>query len=97
MDAMYVVKYLNELLEIDRDAISNLIASRVECNEKLSNHPTVQVGTREDGKYEVGLLGILNGLFSVDENEYGEIYMVVEDDKKTPVKFLTRDEYKRSE
>lgn len=59
-----VIKFLNELLELDRPAIAALIANRVPCNEALGMHPTVQVGAQHGG-YHVGLLGILNGYFGV--------------------------------
>lgn len=67
-----VVAFLNELVVIDRAAMTALVETRVPCNEALADHPTVQVSCREDGA-RVGLLGILNGLFGVDERGYGAI------------------------
>jgi len=40
------IVFLNELLKIDKSAINSLMNSRVECNEELAKHPTVQVGSR---------------------------------------------------
>jgi hypothetical protein len=61
-----VIKILNEALESDREAITKLFTSRVECNEDLANHPTIQVGDYHgNGKHMVGILGLLNGLFGI--------------------------------
>jgi len=94
----YVVEFLNSLLEVDRKAISALCATRVPCNEKLAEHETVQVAALkdDDGNYHsftVGLIGILNGLFGVNEDGYGYILAVVEDDTNVINKFMTRTEY----
>lgn len=66
-----IVDFLNELLEIDNDMIQNICLNRIECNEKLANHLTVQVDlNKETKKYSVGLIGILNGLVgSFDEGK----------------------------
>lgn len=72
------ITYLNELIALDKPAIAALIANRVPCNEALANHPTVQVSKQNDG-YHVGMLGILNGLFGVDDTEWGPIVFVFED------------------
>jgi hypothetical protein len=62
---------LNELVELDRDAMTDLCQRRVKVNGNgLLEHPTVQCG-KHDGEYQVGLLGILNGLFGVREDGAG--------------------------
>lgn len=66
-----VVNFMNELLRIDRNAITNLISHRVPCNCTLADHPTVQVDGREGCK--VGMLGVLNGLCGIDEDGYGGV------------------------
>lgn len=71
------VAYLNELIELDRPAMAALIANRVPCNRALANHPTVQVGQRHGG-FSVGMLGVLNGLFGVDEDDWDFITFVFE-------------------
>jgi hypothetical protein len=63
---------LNEALQADPQTISALMNHRVICNEALANHPTIQVGIYE-GEYKVGLLGLLNGLFGIQENKTGYI------------------------
>jgi hypothetical protein len=75
-----VVDFFNELLEIDREAISEIILGRVQCLPALAEHPTVQVGDHNIANryeqeaehfYDVGALGILNGLFGIhDEGKH---------------------------
>lgn len=62
------VNFLNQLLDIDRVAISKVfLTTRIPCNEALSKHPTVQVRSFLDVQpeplHQVGPLGILNGMF----------------------------------
>lgn len=60
-----IIAFLNTLVALDPNAISELVSSRVFCNEKLAGHPTVQVSEcisdNVIGQYRVGFLGILNG------------------------------------
>ena len=77
------IAYLNDLLKWDKKAISKLVDTRVPCNDELADHPTCQVATIADGIYnkcEVGLLGVLNGMFGVDENGRGHIAAEYDDD-----------------
>ena len=68
-----VIEFLNEFRLIDNKALCSLINNRVECNKDLADHETVQVAKKGD-KYYVGFLGILNGLFGVDdETQWGII------------------------
>ncbi len=58
--------FMNEMLAHDREAITALCLSRVQCGKALMTHPTVQVRVVKDDvsqsmDYSVGLLGILNG------------------------------------
>ena len=73
------ISFLNELIKLDKAAMTALAETRVLCNESLANHPTVQVSTAPEGE-KVGLLGILNGLFGVDEKGWGFITAVFDDD-----------------
>ncbi len=61
------IAFLNSLIKVDEGAVNRLIASRVPCSRDLSMHPTVQCGENE-----VGMLGILNGLFGVYGPEAGK-------------------------
>lgn len=69
------VRVLNEALEADPVAINALFNCSVTCNSKLANHPTIQVGKEGDSVWYVRLLGIINGLFGVDVEQWGFIYM----------------------
>lgn len=83
------VNYLNELVDADPDAVRALIVQRVPCNQALAHHPTCRVmdvasvegavdrnvGVVGVG-YEVGFLGVLNGLFGVDAQGWGAIVAV---------------------
>ena len=57
------VQILNEALERDPDAITELINLRVDCNAKLAAHPTVQAGVY-DGRERIGVLGLINGVLA---------------------------------
>lgn len=66
-----VIAFLNEVAALDREAVERLVAARAPCNEALSSHPSVQVGAIPGG-WEVGLLGVLNGLFGAFGPEAAE-------------------------
>ena len=56
----HIVDVLNEILQLDPTAISELGRLSVPCNRKLAEHPTVQVrATAGKHDYRVGILGIL--------------------------------------
>ena len=74
----YVVKFLNELLGLDAVAINALFSLRMSCNRELRNYPTVQVGLLGPTHAVVGMLGILNGMFGADINQWGHITAVYE-------------------
>jgi hypothetical protein len=73
------VDLLNELLEIDYDAIYALINNRVSCNESLADHETVVVWQPEGEGPTVGVLGILNGLFGIREDGMGAICVEIDE------------------
>ena len=56
------VKILNDALERDPKAVTKLVNMRVDCNEQLAKHPTVQVHKFDD-VYRIGVLGLMNGAF----------------------------------
>ena len=93
MDAIsQAVKVLNEAIESDPIAMNQLINSRVMCNAALADHPSIQVGkdTRYTEVWWVGLLGIINGIFGVDENGWGFIEAEVRDDNGMVIRFHDR-------
>lgn len=59
-----IFAYLNDLLEVDREGITRLVNARVPCNERLAGDRYVTVLTGADGVSTVGLLGVINGLFT---------------------------------
>ena len=54
------VAMLNDVLERDPKAITELVNMRVECKDSLASHPTLQVHKYAD-VYRIGVLGLLNG------------------------------------
>lgn len=73
-----IVAFMNELVKADHEAITSLINNRVECNEALAQHPTIEVMLL-DNKYLVGLLGILNGICRTNDKSAGPICAAFED------------------
>ena len=84
------IDVLNRIHEADPSVLPALIGYRVPCNQELAKDPTVQVGAppgSPGGPYEVGLLGIINGLFGVDEQSWGFIAMVCAKDDGRLIRF----------
>lgn len=76
-----LISFLNDLVAIDAHAIFALITTRTLCNKELADHPTVQArefnhGGHDRG-YEVGVLGLLNGVFGVDSDSWGPITAIL--------------------
>jgi len=84
-----VVKVLNRAIQADPEAVLALINNRVECNEALAVDPTIQIKNYPDpNKFEVGLLGVINGVIGIrDSDGWGYITLVEDDDKTIPPKF----------
>lgn len=61
------IEVLNRIHAADPSVLPALIAHRVPCNRAVADDPTVQVGKIDgtDDEWEVGLLGIVNGLYGV--------------------------------
>lgn len=81
------VEFLNSLIKVDSSAINALFSSRISCNEEMANHETVQVMAR-DGFFQVGMIGVLNGLFGIDKSGWGHIIADYEDGKITKFNML---------
>ncbi len=77
-----VIELLNAAVKADPEAMHQLIEARVPCNKWLAQHPTIQVVAGQDPSHQVGLLGILNGQFGIDERRHGPIAAVFDDDMK---------------
>lgn len=79
--AQSLCNFLNELVQVDADVIHSLMETRICCNDKMAEHPTVQVSSQKDSKiYSVGLLGILNGFVGVDADQWGYIAALYDDE-----------------
>ena len=55
------IEVLNDALERDPIAITQLVNLRVNCNPQLVNHPTIQSSVYH-GTSKVGVLGLINGI-----------------------------------
>lgn len=80
--AIEAVRVLNRIHAEDATVMPALIAYRVPCNEALTDDETVQVGRAvpNEPQCEVGLLGILNGIFGINDNRYGYIAAIYDDE-----------------
>jgi hypothetical protein len=68
-----LIKFLNEVTALDRDFMFRLLKARVPCNQKIADHPSIQVGRAEEFglvldqhegqsvEWMAGVLGLLNG------------------------------------
>jgi len=79
-----VLEVLNRMLKKDREATNKLfLFGQVTCNGELQADPTIQVRAYErEGcapPPAVGILGVINGLFGVDEEGYGPIALVTDE------------------
>jgi len=90
MNVDEVVNKLNEMNALDPSVIAKLIAFRVPCNQALADHPTVQVGNTGKG-FEVGLLGVLNGLIGVGSDGWGFLAVELSDDGTQVIRFFHRE------
>ncbi len=78
--ARQAVDVLNEAVQSDPETIQALALHRFPCNEKLANHPNIQV-LNYKGKDLVGMVGIIGGIV---ERQTGEkLAAVYEDDDMT--------------
>lgn len=86
----YAIKVLNRIHATDPTVLNALIEHRVPCNSELVKDPTVQVVTNGEG-FQVGLLGIINGIFGVQEDGKGYIaadYVANDDGSRTLCGFI---------
>lgn len=68
-----IVRLLNSAYKADPEAVHALLVNRVPCNKELSDHPYIQVHrsqTLDDNAYNVGLLGIINGILSFRDRPF---------------------------
>lgn len=91
----WALNILNSALACDNQAITNLVESRVICNEALANHPCILARNKNNGHYDIGILGIINGMIGVDEKTgYGHITAVYDEEEKIVLRFEKTDHRK---
>ena len=94
-EANVAVDYLNDLLKLDRPAISVLVETRVSCLPLLAAHDTCQCHVDERNRPMIGLLGVLNGLFGVidqgENSSRGHITAICDMDENITKFALTED------
>jgi hypothetical protein len=78
MDMDRVIAVLNSAVQADPDAMRALVETRIPCNMKLAEHPTIQIAADLDGQGgytnpRIGFLGVLNGLFGMNDKGQGGI------------------------
>ena len=83
--ARRIVELMNEALELDPVAVNALCGHRVACNVALTEHKSIQVGLvpgdHPERGYQVGLLGILNGIAGADDrSHWGAVAAIVDKD-----------------
>jgi len=76
---------LNGMVKADPKALFALCLNRVPTNKELGDHPTVQVDGSTPGSLMVGMVGILNGLFSSEHP--GKVLAFTLDDERGLVGF----------
>lgn len=74
---LHAIFILNQAVHLDPEAMTRLFTNRVPCNERLAEHPTIQVSQAS----ELGPLGLINGFFGVNERQRGHIVAVYIDSK----------------
>ena len=100
-----VIEFLNGCLEEDRPALTRMMLARTVCTEGLALHPTTQVGEAAvlagdcgRWRYHIGPLGLLNGMFGIDDDGWGAITAIFKDDGSELIRFeRTTDAHKGRE
>ena len=86
------VAVLNRAFANDPAAIATLVGIRIPCNEKMRDDPTIVCDELYDPV--VGIVGLLNGLFGVEDTGsgfWGSIAVRYENDGGKPVGFCLTD------
>ncbi|MFQ5786660.1 MAG: hypothetical protein ACE5H1_01635 [Thermodesulfobacteriota bacterium] len=90
------VRVLNLALRNDPVAINRLfVNSSVRCNKELANQEAIQVYQEEDPEdpiYSIKILGIINGIFGIRNDGFGEILMYIKPGGEIE-KFVTTEEH----
>lgn len=65
------LKTLNQAFALDQEATRELFGNRVPCNKPFADHPTIVCG-EISGEFDVGPLGIINGILGKHYATRGE-------------------------
>ena len=87
IDAQDVCNLLNELLKLDYDCVESLINFHSKCNLSIADLPNVMVREDDNGEFSLGIIGLLNGLFELDEKGFGKICYEFDDVTKKIINF----------
>ena len=90
-----VCEILNDLLKIDYDACFRLVNHRETCNVKVYNHPTIMVAEIA-GEYTVGIIGLLNGMFGIREDGFGQLCYNMDNDSEKITEFKPTPSYRNN-
>ena len=83
---------LNELCAQDSTVIRELSEARLICNEDIAGHPTAQISC-VDGKFRIGMIGILNALFSKEHPKHVLVLCLDDEPPKVWFKSSLAEEY----
>lgn len=75
------IEVLNRAIENDYDAMLKFVNTRIPCNAKMLDDPTIQVGNYRECDPSFGIIGLINGLFGSKENSHGKIRLQCNVDK----------------
>lgn len=95
-----IIDLLNSAFKADPNAMHALMVNRVPCNMALADHPDIiveKVLTSDEDLFQVGLLGIVNGIMSVNNLPLVAIKFTDEKDKNGRYRILGFCEYKNGE
>jgi hypothetical protein len=93
-----LVDFLNSILEVDNNCLTELFNKLAICNNDLSHHPTIQVSQLKKWNgnyietYGITALGLINGIFGIDKEGNGAIYREIDSTTGKIIKFgLTKE------
>ena len=91
MIADRIVMLLNDALRLDPEGMQSMCWFRIVCNPALANHPTIQ-STSIGVQYQIGMLGLLNGIVGTNPDGVGMILAKVHDsDSRKLVEFFVHE------
>ena len=86
-----VIEYLNSVLDADPLALRALLCAFVPCNDRLAKHPTAIVSAEWIEGPTIGLMGLINGMFGISEDNYAAICYKIDTDTNGIIGFSRMD------